>query len=282
LSPPAISAIIPTRGDRPESLRRLQEQLARQTLPPAEIIVIPGQPRPGLGRNLGSRQAEGEYLLHLDDDASLDGTGVVAALFEALRSDPRIGLAGAAIAVPPEAGAFQRAYARQFPRSEIVPPAQVTDSDLATTLCCLMPADLFRELGGYREDLIAGEDPELRDRVRRAGYRVVLAPGVRVFHPPPADLRGALRRSFWYGRGDAQIRRRIPPEAWRRSCRPMGPARVLLKALALPLALAVDPAALSAGRLRLRRGGIYVLCGYAHAAGYLKGYWAERGAAATA
>lgn len=266
---PRISAIIPTRGDRSESLTRLQKQLAGQTVPPIEVIVISGEPTPGRGRNLGAARAAGELFLFLDDDASLDGPQVVEQLAVVLMQDSAIGIAGAAIALSPDANPFQRRYAAQFPRSQISPPVGPADSDLATTLCCLMPAKLFRELGGYREDLSAGEDPELRDRVRRLGYRIVLAPHARVFHPPPADLKSALRRSFWYGEGGAQIFQRIPREDWRRSCRPMGLWRVLLKALLLPVGLLVDLPELSGGKLRLRWGGIYVLCGYAHVAGYL-------------
>lgn len=36
----------------------------------------------------------------------------------------------------------------------------------------LMRASVFRAIGGYREEMIAGEDPELCFRIRRAGHRI--------------------------------------------------------------------------------------------------------------
>lgn len=266
-----ISAIIPTRGDRTASLEILRRDLQEQTLPPHEIIVIEGLPTPGEARNMGAKQAKGDYLLFLDDDASLGGCEVLNQLYSTLETSSDIGLAGAAIAVPPDANRFQKAYAKQFPRSDLDAPDDVTDSDLVTTLCCMMPAELFRRLGGFREDIVAGEDPELRDRIRYQGSRITLAPGVRVFHPPPVNLRGALKRSYWYGRGDAQIKRQIPKESWRRSSRPMGCGRIVLKAAILPLSLFLDLPKLSEEGFRLRWGWIYVLCGYAHILGYTVG-----------
>ncbi len=265
-----ISVIIPTRGNRRESLARLQRQLQEQTVPPLEVIVVSGEDTPGKARNRGAEQALGDWLLFLDDDASLDGNGVIEALIEVFRSEREVGLVGAAIAVSPDVGPFARKYARQFPRSVIGPPQSCVDSDLATTLCCLISADLFSRIGGFREDLIAGEDPEWRDRIRREGKRVVLAPKVKVFHPPPDNLAAALKRSYWYGIGDAQIKKKIPPEPWRRSCRPFGWIRILFKAIFLPFGLVLDLPAISAGKIKLRWGGIYLLCGYAHVLGYLR------------
>lgn len=267
---PGVSVIIPTRGDRKESLAKLQRQLQEQTIPPLEVIVVSGEDSPGKARNRGAEQAYGEWLLFLDDDASLDGHGTLEALCDVFRTEKDVGLVGAAIGVPPDAGLFARKYARQFPRSAVLPPDRCEDSDLATTLCCMISADCFRRIGGFREDLAAGEDPEWRDRIRREGKRVVLAPGVRVFHPPPENLTAALKRSYWYGIGDAQIRKKIPPESWRRSCRPFGWFRMLFKAVFLPLGLIFDLPEIPSGKIKLRWGGIYLLCGYAHVLGYLR------------
>lgn len=266
-----ISAIIPTRGNRPALLTKLKKHLKEQTVMPDETLIIEGVSPSGRARNKGAEQATGDYLLFIDDDASLDGYNVVEELFKALQFHPDVGLAGAAIAVSPDANRFQRAYARQFPRSTEAAPREMIDSDLATTLCCMMPRKIFETIGGFREDLVMGVDPEMRDRIRKEGFRIVIAPKVRVFHPPPPNLKAALKRSYWYGMGDAQIKKLIPKESWRRSCRPMGLVRIILKAITLPFSLIVDFAALSGGQLLLRWGWIYLLCGYAHVVGYLRG-----------
>ena len=82
-------------------------------------------------------------------------------------ADPAIGMAGASIVIPPEANAFQRKAALEFPRFNTPVVDQVTDSDLACHSCCAFPLRVFEEVGREREDILRGLDPDLRVRLRR-------------------------------------------------------------------------------------------------------------------
>jgi hypothetical protein len=62
---------------------------------------------------------------------------------------------------------------------------------------------VFNQVGGEREDIPRGLDPDLRVRIRAAGYRVVLAPGCRVYHPLPRNWRALARTFFRNGFGSA-------------------------------------------------------------------------------
>jgi glycosyltransferase involved in cell wall biosynthesis len=115
---PRISIVIGTK-DRPESLLRCLQSIARQTSLPLEVLVIddghldPAQAVRALegtgiavryfnkasdrgltkSRNLGIRESGGDVVLFLDDDVVLD-EGYLAAISEVYRERPRVGGVG--------------------------------------------------------------------------------------------------------------------------------------------------------------------------------------------
>ena len=91
---------------------------------------------------------------------------------------------------------------------------EITDSDLACHGCCALPRSVFEEIGGEREDLLRGLDPDLRVRLRTAGYRVVLAPRARIYHPMPENWNRLLRIFFRNGFGSAYARRYQPDSVY--------------------------------------------------------------------
>lgn len=208
---PLVSVIVPTLdGDRSGNLARLRGDLARQTLTDLEVIVVEGVRPNGRARNVGAARARGRYLVFVDDDVRLGHTAVLANLVEALERDPGLGLVGPSQLVPPDATRFQRAVARQLPRTCFPVVAEPVETDMVTHMCLAIAGDLWHELGGEHDDLVRGTDPDLRDRVREAGRRVAVLPDTWAYHPPPTSL-GALLRSAWRGgRGAAWVRRHHP------------------------------------------------------------------------
>lgn len=201
---PRVSIIIPSLDGRREGrLGRLLAGIEGQTRRDCEVHVVAGVSPQGRAINEGAARARGEVLVILDDDSAPADETVLERLLAALESDPRIGMAGASIVTPPDATPFQRRAAAQFPRFNTPVVDAVTDSDFACHGCCAIPKRVFEEVGREREDLIRGLDPDLRARIRAAGYRVVLAPGARIHHPLPEDLRGLLRAFFRNGYGSA-------------------------------------------------------------------------------
>jgi glycosyltransferase involved in cell wall biosynthesis len=60
----------------------------------------------------------------------------------------------------------------------------------------------FETVGGFREDLLTGEDAELGHRLTRGGYRIVSAPSVAAIHyGGPDSIRSFYRRNVWHGLG---------------------------------------------------------------------------------
>ncbi len=58
---------------------------------------------------------------------------------------------------------------------------------------------LFREIGGYHEDFLIGEDFELSARLIHHGSTLLYHPGIRVTHHSRTGVSHRLRRNFWGG-----------------------------------------------------------------------------------
>lgn len=212
---PRVSIVIPSRdGHRGGLVPRLLESIERQTYSDREVIVVRGVEPQGRAINQGVRQSRGEIVIVVDDDSRLADEHVIASLVDCLDSDPAIGMAGASILLDPEASAFQRRASRQFPRLCTPEVSQITDSDMACHGCCAMPRRVFDQVGGEREDILRGLDPDLRVRLRNAGYRVVLAPNARIFHPLPDGWRATLRTFFRNGFGSAYAQKFEPASVY--------------------------------------------------------------------
>lgn len=208
---PRVSIVIPSLdGYRAGAVPRLLESIRRQTLKDLEIHLIRGVAPQGKAINQGAAMSRGEILVILDDDSCLEGDNVLERLIATLDADPSIGMAGASIVVPPDATPFQRRAATQFPRFNTPVVERVTDSDYACHGCCAIPARVFKQVGGEREDLLRGLDPDLRVRLRAAGYRVVLVPHAAIYHPLPDGWRRLMRIFFRNGYGSAYARKFQP------------------------------------------------------------------------
>ncbi|NUM55333.1 MAG: glycosyltransferase [Candidatus Hydrogenedentes bacterium] len=211
MSVPRVSVIIPSwDGHRNGCVPRLLESVRAQTFQDFETHIVKGVSPQGRAINDGAKAARGSLLIILDDDSELADATVFETLVRVIDDDPTVGMAGASIVTPPDANDFQRRAARQFPRFNTPVVDRVTDSDLACHGCCAIPKAVFDAVGGEREDIVRGLDPDLRVRLRAAGYRVVLAPNARIHHPLPGSWRNLTRQFFRNGFGSAYAQKFQP------------------------------------------------------------------------
>lgn len=201
---PRVSIIIPSRdGDRGGAVAKLLQSIERQTFTDVEVVLVVGVFPQGRAINRGVRRARGDIAVIVDDDSELASPTTIAELVDALDRHPTIGLAGASIIPRDDASDFERRANAQFPRLCTRRVDRITDSDLACHGCCAIRRDLFWKIGGEREDIVRGLDPDLRVRIRDAGYRVVLVPKAAIHHPVPMSWRNTARLFFRNGRGSA-------------------------------------------------------------------------------
>ena len=212
---PRVSVIIPSwDGHRNGCVPRLLESVRAQTFQDFETHIVKGVSPQGRAINDGAKRARGSLLIILDDDSELADATVFETLVRAIDGDPTVGMAGASIVTPPNANRFQQRAATQFPRFNTPVVDRAIDSDLACHGCCAIPKAVFDAIGGEREDIIRGLDPDLRVRLRAAGYRVVLAPNARIYHPLPDSWGKLLRQFFRNGFGSAYAQKFQPDSVY--------------------------------------------------------------------
>ncbi|MEX0749839.1 MAG: glycosyltransferase family 2 protein [Dehalococcoidia bacterium] len=79
---------------------------------------------------------------------------------------------------------------------------------------------VFDILGGFREDIDAGEDDEFNYRLRDAGGVILMLPELRATYTVRDNLRGLWRQYFSYGRAKPEVLRLHPAQAQPRQLAP--------------------------------------------------------------
>jgi len=208
---PLVSVIVPSLdGSRGGNVEKLRQSVLRQTIRETEFLVVVGVRPNGRARNVGVRRARGEFVLFIDDDVQLGREDLIEKMLRAFEQDPKIGLVGVSQQVPSDASPFARKCVQRLERFEAPVLDRIEDTDFASHACMMMRRSVYSEVGGEHDLLPRGTDPDLRLRLRKAGYRVVLAPGAWVYHPPPATWRQLWRTFFRNGAGSAFVHRHFP------------------------------------------------------------------------
>jgi cellulose synthase/poly-beta-1,6-N-acetylglucosamine synthase-like glycosyltransferase len=127
------------------------------------IVVHPERPSAALGRNAGWRAAQAPVVLFLDGDTILDPDFAARAL--PLLKDPNVAVVwGHRRELHPEASIYNRVLDLDW----VYPPgpSEFCGGD------ALMRRAALERVNGFDERLIAGEEPELCQRLRTLGYRI--------------------------------------------------------------------------------------------------------------
>jgi glycosyltransferase involved in cell wall biosynthesis len=218
---PTCTVVICTR-DRPATLDRCLELLARQEAPPFDVLVVDNapsdeaalrvathhgvgyvrEPEPGLSRarNAGARSCGAEVVVYLDDDAEPEPGWLAALLHEF--ADPAVAACGgpiawfdmgegeasgseAAGAAPGPTRVLDRDVDRWYEKVNF--GGMGSGSNMAFRLRALRAISGFHEGLGLGTDIPGGADNYAFFAVVRAGHRVVFTPNAVVRHPLPAQ-----------------------------------------------------------------------------------------------
>ena len=144
----------------------------------------------GAGCNHGAREADADVLVFLNPD-TVARAGAVEALAQRLE-DPSIGIVQARLALMDDPGRLNSSgnvvhvSGLAWPGGYLDPVDSidsVRDIPYASGAALAIRAELFRELGGFTEELfLYQEDLELCWRARLRGLRVVVDPAAGVLH----------------------------------------------------------------------------------------------------
>ncbi|RAP35869.1 hypothetical protein DID80_05840 [Candidatus Marinamargulisbacteria bacterium SCGC AAA071-K20] len=201
---PYISIIIPSRdGDRSGNVKKIIDDLNKQTFTDFEIIIAIAKRPNGHARNVGVTKAKGQLFLFIDDDALLGSSDMLEKTIAVFNNDTKkeIGLVGSATLLPPDSNKFQKWQAREIDRSEFFPVTELTESDMAHHLFVATRAETWHAIDGENSNLETGTDMDLRNKIKERGLKIVIAPTIFAYHPLAKDLKSFLKQNFWYGSG---------------------------------------------------------------------------------
>ena len=196
-------------SDSKDGSPELAERLGAKVL-----RVKPLRPSAALGRNAGWRASTGSYLLFLDGDTLLHPDFINAAL-HAINSPEIAVVWGHRRETYPEHSLYNRVLDLDW-----IYPAGVSE------FCggdALMRRDVLEQVGGFSEDLIAGEEPELCQRIRAQGKVILHIDQPMTRH----DLAMTRFQAYWKralraGHAYAEVSQRMKATAfplWVNDCR---------------------------------------------------------------
>lgn len=249
VSGPALSVVIPTRGQR-ESLGQVLAALAQQTLAGFEVVVsvdgereprvdlagvpgarvVTGRPGgPGAARNRGAAAARGAIVLFLDDDVvPQPGCAAAHLAVHAGRGDERVGLGRIDLAAPAARTPWERYLTARYEEHFL----KMGQPGYAPTFWdCLsgslsLPRALLARSGGFDEGFARHEDVELGYRLAGLGAGFVYQPRAVAVHHYRRGLAAGLADALGEGASAGILVRRHPALAggllharWRRYSR---------------------------------------------------------------
>ncbi|MDD2768037.1 MAG: glycosyltransferase [Methylococcus sp.] len=167
-----------------DSASRDDSAARAQALGARVIEVRPERPSAALGRNAGWREAKAPFLLFLDGDTVLHPDFVADSLPDF--DDPRVAVVwGHRRELHPEHSLFNRVLDLDW----VYPPglSEFCGGD------ALMRTEVIRAVGGFDAGLIAGEEPEMCQRIRALGYSILHVDRPMTGH----DLAMTRWTSYW-------------------------------------------------------------------------------------
>ena len=178
------------------------------------LCVQPTRPCAAFGRNAGWRAATAPMILFLDGDTLLHPNFLQLALDE--MANPEVAVVwGHRRESHPEQSLYNRVLDLDW-----IYPAGISD------FCggdALMRRSVLEEVGGFSEDLIAGEEPELCQRIRAKGFVILHIDAPMTRH----DLAMTQFQAYWKralraGHAYADVSQRMkatPFPLWVRECK---------------------------------------------------------------
>jgi GT2 family glycosyltransferase len=166
-----------------------------ESLSPAEVSVRPfGGSSIGALRNFGARMARGQYLSFIDADCEIPESYFVNAV-EVLEIT-RASATGCETHAPEPPHWIEGTW------HDLHYVGRTRDVHYLNSANFFITKDAFEQVGGFREDLITGEDSEIGQRIRKAGFRIREDVRLKAVHlGNPQSIRAFYRRTVWHGLG---------------------------------------------------------------------------------
>lgn len=157
------------------------------------LISAPSKSIAGV-RNVGARAARGTYLYFLDADCVVP-TGQLARARDIFR-DTGCTATGCKVGLPTNPSWVERSWV------EMHQPISDSAASYINSGNLFVKSSAFRDICGFDETLVSGEDAELGLRLRKKGHTIFQSTTLSVSHlRNPRSLLAFLRKEIWHGLG---------------------------------------------------------------------------------
>lgn len=198
-----IAVVVLTQGTRPAELdRAIASVRAQQQVEPQLVLVANGTPRPDIaeldrfvglpenvgipaGRNIGAAAADARLIMFLDDDAEILDPGLLAAVVERFKADPRLG--AMSMRLVDEDGLTQQRHVPRLGSRSAERSGPVT---YFVGAACVVRAATFHGVDGFDPRFFYSmEESDLSWRLLDAGWSIWYSADLKAFHPRTAPSR---------------------------------------------------------------------------------------------
>jgi mycofactocin system glycosyltransferase len=187
---------------------------------PVRLIRLKQHKQASYCRNLAAQKARGDLLAFIDSDCSADSTWL-RELVPAFK-DAQLGALGGIVDSYFNDNGLDR-YEKVKSSLNVscwFRRSQKNDPFFYLPACNLLVRHrLFLELGGFKEELVVGEDVDLCWRIRKRGYHFEYRPEGRVYHKHRNRVISFCRRRFEYGTSEPLLNK-LHPEKIKKMCFP--------------------------------------------------------------
>jgi succinoglycan biosynthesis protein ExoA len=201
----SLQIIVVDGGSTDGTLAVIERHMAED--PRIELVHNPRQAIP-IALNLALDRARGRWLVRMDAHSTIDA-GYVTTAVARLREGRWGGVGGRkdGTGSTPAGQAIAAALGSRFGVGDSVYHHGVTVQEVDHIPFGAYPTELVRQVGGWDERLVANEDFEFDQRLRRSGAVLLFDPDLRISWRSRESLRDLYRQYRRYGRGKVDVAR---------------------------------------------------------------------------
>lgn len=167
----------------------------------ADIAFQSDAKKIGQLRNELADRAAGNIYIYIDADCTAEDD-YLESIHTYFDNNPDIAVIGGYIRAPLEPPFLVKGWA--LPKEE-----HITNTNIAATGSMAIRSSCFKKIGGFNQNISAGEDTEFSARTIKNGFRIVLHPKASVVHHGfPSATSSFLARQFWQTKDYIRTRKR--------------------------------------------------------------------------
>lgn len=188
--------VIVSDGNSTDGTVQIVREMEEKTGGRIRLVQACGKQNIAIGRNFGAANAQGEILINMDADVRLqDSERFFTTIRHCFETSPKVVAATAPLWIYPEEAKFWDRFFHTL-ANQTIRFSFHFGLYLAKGECQIVRNSAFKQVNGYHEDLVAGEDCNLFYRLGQIG-RIVYLRRLRIFHSPRRFRAYGYGKTAW-------------------------------------------------------------------------------------